>query len=252
MAAEFRSYRNEAVVIKHQEWGEADRIVTLFTRQQGKINALAKGVRKIRSRRAGHLEPFTHVSLQLAKGKDMPIITQTETIESFPRLRDDLKRIGYASYAAELLDRFASFEEQNDRLFNEFLETLERLNRDDYDARLVVRYFEMRLLDLAGFRPQLNTCVKNDEPIQPKDQYFSAELGGALCPIHGPGVAGAHPIGKDTLRYLRHLQRSSFKDAGKAHPTEAQHTQMELVMQDYLTYILERGLNSVKFIRRVR
>ena len=74
--SEFRSYRAEAIVLKHHDWGEADRILTAFTREHGKLRVIAKGVRKIRSRRAGHLEPFTHVMLQLAKSKELPIVTQ--------------------------------------------------------------------------------------------------------------------------------------------------------------------------------
>ncbi|OGO39027.1 MAG: DNA repair protein RecO, partial [Chloroflexi bacterium RBG_16_56_8] len=87
---EFRSFRVEAVVLRHNDYGEADRFLTLYTRQQGKLRALAKGARKVTSRKAGHLEPFTHVALQLAKGRDLPIITQAETIQSHLPLRNDL------------------------------------------------------------------------------------------------------------------------------------------------------------------
>jgi DNA repair protein RecO (recombination protein O) len=81
-----RSFRVEAVVLRHANWGEADRILTLYTREQGKLRAVAKGARKIRSRKAGHLEPFTHITLQLAKSRDIPIVTQVETLDPY-RLR---------------------------------------------------------------------------------------------------------------------------------------------------------------------
>ena len=139
MTSKFRSFRAESIVLKHSEWGEADRILTLFTREQGKIKAIAKGVRKIRSRRAGHLEPFTHVSLQLASSKDMPIVTQAETIESFPALREDLVSIGQASYLIELLDRFTYEEGENVALFNLLRSSLERLANPDADKALRTR-----------------------------------------------------------------------------------------------------------------
>ena len=122
-----RSLRLEAVVLKHSDWGEADRLVWLFSREQGKLRAIAKGARKPRSRKAGHLEPFTRVSLQVARGRDLPIITQAETLEAYLPLRDDLLRTTYAAYAVELLDRFTYEEGEHQGLYRLLTETLDRL-----------------------------------------------------------------------------------------------------------------------------
>lgn len=92
------TFRSEAVVLRHNNWGEADRILVLFTREGGKLRAIAKGVRKIRSRKAGHLEPFTRVTLFFARGRDMPMITQAETVDAYQPLRENLVRTGYAAY----------------------------------------------------------------------------------------------------------------------------------------------------------
>src|SRR5215217_8618568 len=102
----FRSFRVEAVVLRHVDYGETDRMLTLYTRQLGKTRALAKGARKIASRKAGHLEPFTHVKLQLAKGRDMLILTQADTVDAYQPLREDLILTSQAAYVLELLDRF--------------------------------------------------------------------------------------------------------------------------------------------------
>src|SRR5574341_2483018 len=101
-----RSVRVEAVVLRHSDYGEADRLLTLYTRQLGKTRALAKGARKIASRKAGHIEPFTYVKLQLAKGRDMLILTQADTVDAYLPLREDLILTRYASYVLELQDRF--------------------------------------------------------------------------------------------------------------------------------------------------
>ena len=87
---EQRSFRVEAVVLRHANWGEADRILTLYTRERGKVRAIAKGIRRIRSRKAGHLEPFTRVTLQLAKGRDLFIITQAETLQAYLPIHENL------------------------------------------------------------------------------------------------------------------------------------------------------------------
>ena len=110
-----RSYRVEAVVLRHMDYGEADRLLGLYTREGGKVRAIAKGVRKIRSRKAGHLEPFTRVALQLAQARELPIVTQAETIDAYLAMRDDLVKTGYAAYVVEMVDRFL-FEEGENRL----------------------------------------------------------------------------------------------------------------------------------------
>ena len=110
-----RSYRVTAIVLRHSDWGEADRLLTLFTRERGKLRALAKGARKARSRKAGHLEPFTHVRLQLAKGRDLPIVTQAETVDAYIPLRDDLVKTGRLEAKEFLLQARQEGEAEADR-----------------------------------------------------------------------------------------------------------------------------------------
>lgn len=249
-----RSFRVEAIVLRHSDWGEADRMLSLFTLEMGKIRAIAKGVRKARSRKAGHLEPFTRVSLLLARGRDILIITQAETIKAFPVLQkaaDDLLRISYASYVVELLDRFTYEEGENPALYYLLADTLARLT-SPANPDLVVRYYELRLLDLVGFRPELFHCIYCQAEIKPQNQYFSAELGGVLCPRCGESTAGVKPISLEALRYLRHFQRSNYLEATRAHLNPVVNRELEALQQYYLTYLLERGLNTPAFLRRVR
>lgn len=251
MPARERSLRAEAVVLRHSDWGEADRILTLYTRQMGKIKGIAKGARKMRSRKAGHIEPFTHVNLQLARGRDLFIVTQAEAIDPYLRLRDDLVRVGYASYIVELLDRFTYEEDENPSLFRLLADTLSRLNLES-DPTLAIRYYEIRLLDLLGYRPQLFKCANCEAEIQPEDQYFSASQGGVLCPKCGQTAADARPVSMQVLKYLRHFQRSSYPQAMRARLTPSLNRELEQLMQYYLTYILERGLNTPAFLRYIK
>ncbi|MFZ5919849.1 MAG: DNA repair protein RecO [Chloroflexota bacterium] len=247
-----RSFRAEAIVLRHSDWGEADRMLVLFTRQQGKVRALAKGARKIRSRKAGHLEPFTRVTLQLAAGRDLLIVTQAETLEAYQPVREDLVLTGYAAYLVELLDRFTYDEESfHPSIFNLLGETLARLCSEP-EPLLAVRYYEVRLLDYLGFRPQLFQCANCGREIKAEDQFFSGAAGGVLCPRCGTGLPGVKPISVDALRYLRHFQRSSYGDSRRARPAPETQAELESLMQYYLTYTLERGLNSPEFIKKVR
>lgn len=250
MAREFRSQRVEAVVLRHSDWGEADRLLGLYTREMGKIRAVAKGVRKLRSRKAGHVEPFSLVSLQLSKGQDLWIVTQAELRESYQPLRDDLLKTAYAAYAVELLDRFSYEEGPNPTLFKLLTDTLARITGED-DTFAAVRYFELRLLDALGYRPNFFQCVECGREIKPEDQYFSAAQGGVRCPTCGP-TQDSRPISVKALRYLRHYQRSSYATAIKLLPPEALRPEMEGILNYYLTYLLERKLNSPMFIREIR
>lgn len=246
-----RTLRVEAIVLRHSDWGEADRLLILFTREEGKLRAIAKGVRRLRSRKAGHLQPFTRVKLMLAHGRDLWIVTQAETTAAYLTLREDLERIAHASYAVELLDRFTYEEGANRPLFDLLAATLQRLDEGQPPFTLL-RYYELRLLDLLGFRPELFRCVGCGEEIQPVDQFFSPLLGGVLCPRCGSQDASARPISVNALRFLRHFQRSTYTEAGRALIPMPVQQEMETRMQDYLTYYLERGLNTPAFLRAVR
>lgn len=239
------------MVLRHSDWGEADRLIWLFTKESGKLRAIAKGVRKPRSRKAGHLEPFTHVRLLLAAGRDMPIITQAEAQEVFLALKEDLIRVGYASYVIELLDRFTYEEGENAPLFDLLVNTLSRVDIEE-EAAFAVRYYEVRLLDLVGFRPHLFRCVNCSKDIQPEDQFFSPELGGLLCPACGRVLTGTRFISMPAVRLLRHLQRSSYAEAKRLKLIQAVDREVEQLMQAYFTYLLERSLNTPAFLRQVR
>lgn len=247
-----RSYRLEVIILREYNWAEADRILTVFSREQGKLRLLAKGVRKIRSRKAGHLLPFTQSQLQVAAGREMPIITQAETIQPFTSLREDLTLIGYASYVIELLDRFTYEEGEHLALYRLLLNTLQRLSQPDLDPLITLRYYEIRLLDAVGFRPQLTECAACNQSLQPEDQYFSNFLGGVICPRCAPRHDNLRPISVTVLKYLRHFQRSPFEQAQIASPSPATHNEMEKLMQTYLTHLLERALNTPAFIRHLR
>jgi DNA repair protein RecO (recombination protein O) len=247
-----RSFRVEAVVLRHADWGEADRLLTLFTRERGKMRAIAKGARRIRSRKAGHLEPFTRVTLQLAKGRDLFIVTQADTLDAYILLGTELVKTGYASYVIELLDRFTTEDgSENYPVFVLLTETLKRISVDS-DPWLAIRYYEVQLLDYLGYRPQLFKCANCGKEILPEDQYFSPAAGGVLCPSCGAGLPGVWTIKVETLKYFRHFQRSSYVEAQRARPAASVQEELENLMQRYFTYLLERGLNTPAFIQKIK
>ena len=241
----------EAIVLRHTEFGEADRLIILFSKYQGKIRTIAKGIRKIKSRKAGHLEPFTQSKLLLARGRDFWIITQAESINPHLKLKDDLLLTAYGSYILELVERFMSEEIENPALYNLLSNTLQRLEKDE-NTDIAVRYFEIKLLDLLGYKPELHNCVHCRKEILPEDQNFSYQDGGVLCPSCGRKTYSAIPVSLDTLKYLRHFQRSRYQDLKNIQLAKNVQDNMEQILQNYLSYLLERKINSLNFIKEAR
>lgn len=246
-----RSLKTEAVVLRHSDLGEADRLLTLFSREAGIIRAIAKGARRIHSKKAGHLEPFTRVSLMLARSHELWIVTQAVALDLFLPLHDDLILTGEAAYVLELIDRFSYEEGENRNLYHLLIETLERLSRGD-PIFPAVHFYELHLLDAVGFRPQLFHCVRCKEEIQPADQFFSASLGGAVCPKCGILVPDARPISMDALKYLRNFQRTAYPRLLQVVPSTLVEREVETILQYYITTLLERRLNTPQFINEVR
>ena len=246
-----RLYRTEAIVIKRGDFGEADRLLTLYTPKLGKARAIAKGVRKPTSRKSGHVELFTHSQLLIAKGRSLDIVTQAETIHAFRPLREDLLRTTYAYYAAELLDLFVAEGIENRPLFDLLLAMLGWLG-DASDLDLTARFFELRLLSLLGYRPQLFQCVACRSQIEPASNFFSPVDGGILCASCGQNHRGAKEITLSTLKVLRFLQTRDYGTCRRIHLRRPLHRELETVMYNYITHILERNLKSVQFLKTLR
>ena len=238
-------------MLRRTDFGEADRLLTLYTRDFGKIKAVAKGARKPQSRKTGHVELFMRSNFLFASGRDIAILTQAEMVEPYAALRDDLIRSTYAAYVVELLDRFTVEEDKHSGIYQLLADALGWLATQE-DVLLVARYYELRLLGLAGFRPQLFHCVACGEAIEERDQFFSGELGGVLCPDSRAEDRRAVAITAVSLKVLRYLHTRSWDTVHALRLKRTVHTELENVMHFYITYVLERNLKSVEFLHRLR
>jgi DNA repair protein RecO (recombination protein O) len=253
MSGRERVYRTEGVVLRRQDLGEADRLTTIYSRDYGKLRLVAKGVRRPQSRKAGHLEPFTRVALLIARGRELDIITQAETLDDYSGFRNNLDQLSQASYIVELLDHF-TFEdgEGNQTQYQLLLNSFDRLAENKADPHAVILYFELRLLDLVGYRPELFRCVECGSEIRPEDQYFSSQQGGILCPACGRNKKQLYSITLPGLKVLRHYQRSNFETASMPKISAELFLEVDRLMERYINYLLERQLNVPAFIRRLK
>ena len=191
-------YHDRGVVLRTYKLGEADRIVSFLTRGRGKVRAVAKGVRKTKSRFGGRLEPTSHVDLLLYEGRgDLDIVSQAETVDHFRPLRDDLDRLARAVAMLEAADQLALERETNVRLYEMLVGALRTLARQD--APLVVPGFLLKALALEGFRPQVEACVAcgSEGPLV----SWALEDGGLRCSAHRQGPA----VGPDAVVVLQDM-----------------------------------------------
>lgn len=252
MASSERSFRTSALILKRRDFGEADRLLTVLSPTHGKLDVIAKGARKPISTKTGHVELFTSADMLISKGRDLDIMTQVEMTNPFLHLREDLRAGAYANYIAELVDKFTFDGDQHlQPLYQLTYDTFQRLC-DDPDPRLVVRYFEIHMLDVVGFRPELNECVITHQTIIAQDQFFSHADGGVVCPNAQHLTTGLIPVTMDGLKLLRHLQRSPYKLVRDLRIAPKIHHEVERLLLGYIGYLLEQRLESLDFIRRVR
>lgn len=249
--AQARVYTTPAIVLRQRKLGDADKILTLYTARFGKLDAVAKGVRRARSRMAGHVEPLTQANVQLARGKSLDVLTQVETIESFPDLRDDLDRLSRGLYVAELLDKFTEPREEHFDLYRLLLDTLRRIaTRADFDTP--VRFYEMGLLDTLGYRPELDVCVKCRRPLEAVTNLWSAALGGIVCPSCRNQELVARPLSANAVKLLRLLLHGRFADVARVNVVPDLAGELERAMLEYVRWVLERDVRSAAFIDTVR
>ena len=262
-------------MLRRKDIGEADRVLTLFTPGRGKIRAIAKGIRKPRSRKAGHLELFTRAKLLLATGRDLDHVTQAEMVEAYRPLREDLLRSAYAAYMVELLDRFTPDEEENEALYDLLSQGLAWSSGAGEGAAegsavgeagalsLAARYFELHLLSMAGYQPQLQRCLMCGQALKPEDQFFSPGEGGVICPRCAAAAAkappgrtpqrvGLTPVSLNALKVLRYIQSNTYDKVAALNVSARTQGEVEYLLARYITILLERQLKSVEFLKLIR
>ncbi len=241
-------YRDEGIVVRKKNFSEADKILTLFTKDGGSISAIAKGARKVTSRKVSSSELFVHGIYYLAKGRNIDIIIESETLNPFTPLREDLHKAALAFYLTELLDSFTADNQTNYPLYRLFLETMSILSRAKKRQNLWVRAFEIKALNHLGFGPELYQCANCSAPLS-AEKYFRDDQGGTVCrKCFSEGELLEEPL----LVLLRDLQRLDWNELSRLRFNEQDLINSEKLIHRYLKHTLEKDLGSVDFITKVR
>lgn len=235
-----RLYRDDAVVLRTWKLGESDRIVVLFTRGHGKVRAVAKGVRKTKSKFGSRLEPTSHVALQLHEGRELDIVTQADTIDNLAPLRDDLDRLTRATALLEAVDTIAQERQVDARLYTMLVGALRTLAARDHP--LVVPAFFLKLLAHEGYLPRVDACAACDDEDVPL-VAFDVDEGGLLCDEHRRGAA-VSPSAVGVLRLVLGGRLGAALDLPVGRAT----LEVEALATRALEHHLERRLRSVALL----
>ena len=247
-----RTYKTEGVVLRQMSLGEADRILTFYTPDLGKLRAVAKGVRRTHSRLGGHLEQLTHASIAVSVGRSLDVVTEAQTIHSFRGLREDLRRLSVGMYLAELVDGFSVEESPNTAVYRLLLDGLAALDAGEGTGPLL-RFFEIHLLRHSGFAPQLHRCVECRAALEPADHVYSCARGGVLCPgCRATSDEALLPLSLGAMKVLRFIEREPYASVAALRVSDGLLHEVERLLGTYLRYVLEKELRSAAFMNLVK
>jgi DNA repair protein RecO (recombination protein O) len=233
-------YRDEGVVLSTIKLGEADRILTLFTRGNGKVRAVAKGIRKTKSRFGGRLEPFTRTDLLIYRGRNLDTITAADIIKSHDEIRSDYEKYTRACALVELVDKITPERERASSVYALLLAGLDAIGSGHVDTS--VPAFAVKLLSIAGYHPQLQVC--SGCGAQTGLEAFSAALGGAACELCRRDDDDAVDVSAAHLGLMSKLLASDFGERADA----ALVMEVSDALRAYAEYYLERPLRSLRFL----
>lgn len=238
-------------MLKTIDFGEADRVLTLLTRHFGKVRVVAKGIRRPTSRLAGYVEPLSHATFQLARGRELDVLTGAESRSTLRAVRDDLVRIGASWYIAELADRFTADRSPSAPVFD-LVETALRHLEAGYAPGIVCRWFDLHLLDRSGFRPELAVCVQCRGPIAETVNLWSPDGGGVIC--SGCVASLDHigvPLSVRALKSLRYLIASDFGSAAKLRVDAPLADELACLLRGFLQHVLDREVQASRLLDEI-
>jgi DNA repair protein RecO (recombination protein O) len=245
-------YKATAIVLHRIPLGETDKIVTLLTREAGKLNAVAKGARRPTSKLSGATELFTYSRLLLAVGKSLDIISQCEIQESFPTIRNDLSLLARATYLCELTDRLLAEREPNPEVFALLLSALYLLRRARRQPDAVLHAFELHLLAERGYAPELERCVHCGREWEPLGICFSPLLGGMLCVKCQYAGKDSMPISPKTHTWMRKMLHAEPEEILNVEIPPDTEQELAHCLRWYIRHRAERELKSAEFLEVLR
>ena len=247
--AKERTYIAEALILRRSDFQEADRRLTLLTPDRGRLNVVAKGVRRPTSRMAGHLELFTLAKVFVVRRRSLDLVVQAETVQTFPELRADLKRLPYAYQAVETAHILVEEEVEAHAEFVLLVKALTALAVTNALPLVLIAY-KLQLLANLGYQTQLQACARCGNALSEDGNRARPDSGGVVCAPCG-GVSGL-PIAVRAIKCLRWLAQEPLQTVERLQVDSATTTQLEQTADAFVRYVAEQDLRTTPFLERMR
>ncbi len=244
-----RNFSSEGLIIKHKNIGEADKIITIFSKREGRSSVIAKGVRKVSSRRAGSLELLNQVKFYAAGNSKLPVLTEVSSINSFKSIKEDLQKLSLSYLLLELINQFLPEGQENDKLFNELILFLSAINKSKNSERdkVLAASFQIKLLRETGYLPELYRCIKCGNHLKEQDNYLAPYLGGLVDRSCKGETFLAEKIKAKSIKVMRFINTSPVEQIGQLKLGAIDVAEINKLLNLYTAYQLEGELGSEKF-----
>lgn len=238
-------YRVEGIVIRSFDYGEGNKIITIYTRTHGKASVMVKGAKKLKSRHSAITQLFTYGEFVYYQGGQMGSLNQGEIIQPHQKLREDLHLSAYSAYLVEMVDRMTGEQEGSEFLFEQ-LQTALSLLEEGKEPQVVLRIFEMKMLGLSGVMPVLHECVSCGAVEPPF--ALSAAMGGLLCTRCQRRDVRAMIVGEATVKLLRVFQQMDLRRLGKVEIKDQTKAELKQFMRSFMNTHVDISFRSQKFM----
>ena len=242
--------QTESIVLKVYDFGEADRIFTLLSPLNGIIRVVAKGIRKPKSRMGGHIDVMSKVNAYISLGENLSNLSQVEIIDNYSLLKKDLSVISIGFYLLELCEKFSVENDPNNDIYQHLSLTLDLLLSSS-NKNILIRWFEINLLIISGFLPELYTCLISGEKLSEGDHLFSSINGGLVDKKFATSTDNYILMDKNSIKSLRFLSNNLWSDVEKIKIPNNSLEKLRIVMRKYIQAITNSQINSEKFLSKV-
>lgn len=249
------TYEASAFVLSFLDYGESDRIVTFFTDRYGKVKGIAKGARRSRKRFANAIELFSLARIFFSgkRSEGLFLIENSDVINHYPKIRDDLEKTMAASYIIELAEQFTVEGKSNHEIFHLLQDFFQFLDGEKKFTDGFLRFFELRLIKLSGYDPILKQCVLCNTPLDDiKTPCFSPPHGGILCARCNPQHTDSLPVSVGTLKILLMGKEMEMGKIHRLNLSEQSSRESRTIMESFIHFILGKELKSARIIREIQ
>lgn len=246
-------YNGLGIILKKQDFRESDSFFSIYTCDFGKIEAVARGAKKSKSKLSGHLDYFSIIDLMIARGKNLNHISGAVSVKNFLNIRSSLLKMNFIFYCLEISDYFIKTEKKDKKIFLLLSQLLMIADKNPHIERLrfITHCYILKLLNFLGYKPELYFCLKCGQKITPNNNFFSPQAGGIFCAkCKEARKSDIFKISDSSIKLLRLIAQKDLSNLAKAKLSKNLFIEIIKIIDEFLNFRLDKEIKSKKFIKK--